>query len=308
MVPHSAIELYLTSASQEESLTSARLLPEHVAPRDTLMGGSSTGYSTYRGPSATMMTQGHHHATADRGQPASAGTTSNLQAQTASSSTPKVSQQAGFDGDSAGSMPTTTTGIAPDPIKEYADSVGVLATASNSLLGISRWLLSHVKELGMCFATEWSVANSDRMRPGLTSDDQNLHDERIKLWEDFNHAWLAICQRQIEMMESGQRLQSGQILVPKVTLKKMGSELVRLCESIEPQGLVDYQYGVWEEWITDSKCDRSRCIKCALLTTCCQFWRSALICMRRPARRVWSPRWIPDAAGAMTRLSGAREC
>jgi hypothetical protein len=105
-------------------------------------------------------------------------------------------------------MPTTTTQTAPDTMKKYADAVGladayaryqstlqeifrniqdgVLATASDSLLGVSKWLLSHVKKLGMCFATEWNVA--DRICPGLTSDDQGLHDERIKLWEDFNHA------------------------------------------------------------------------------------------------------------------------
>ena len=32
----------------------------------------------------------------------------------------------------------------------------------------------------------------------------------------------------------------------------MGNELIRLCDSIERHGLVDYQYGVWEEQIMDS--------------------------------------------------------
>lgn len=32
----------------------------------------------------------------------------------------------------------------------------------------------------------------------------------------------------------------------------MGKELVRLCDSIEPYGLVDYEYGVWEERIIAS--------------------------------------------------------
>lgn len=88
---------------------------------------------------------------------------------------------------------------------------------------------------------------------GLTSDDQNLHDERIKLWNDFNHAWLAMFQRQKEMMESGQQLQRGQSLVPQDGLQKMGKDLVRLCDSIERHGLVDYQYGVWEEQIIASR-------------------------------------------------------
>lgn len=33
----------------------------------------------------------------------------------------------------------------------------------------------------------------------------------------------------------------------------MGHEIVRLCNGIERHGLVDYEYGVWEELIIDSK-------------------------------------------------------
>jgi hypothetical protein len=72
-------------------LTYSWPVQEHVAPRDTLVDGSLTGYSTYRGPSATMMTPGYRSATADDGQPASTGTTFDLQAQTGSSSTPSIS-------------------------------------------------------------------------------------------------------------------------------------------------------------------------------------------------------------------------
>lgn len=32
----------------------------------------------------------------------------------------------------------------------------------------------------------------------------------------------------------------------------MGDELVRLCDSIEHHGLVDYEYGVWEEQVIES--------------------------------------------------------
>lgn len=39
----------------------------------------------------------------------------------------------------------------------------------------------------------------------------------------------------------------------KDQLTKMGNELVRLCNGIERHGLVDYQYGVWEERIVDSR-------------------------------------------------------
>lgn len=35
----------------------------------------------------------------------------------------------------------------------------------------------------------------------------------------------------------------------------MGNELIRLCHGIECYGLVNYQYGVWEEQITIGVCD-----------------------------------------------------
>ncbi|KAK3308211.1 uncharacterized protein B0T15DRAFT_490803 [Chaetomium strumarium] len=196
-------------------------------------------------------------------EPTNAAGPSALQAQAASSSTAQVYQQPGLHGYSTGSMATmggmATSQTTPTPdvrmdeeypttagldeaytsyqtaLKEIFQNIrnGVLADASESLLGVSDWLLNHVVELG------------------LTSDDQNLHEERIKLWNDFNHAWLAIFQRQKEMMESGQQLQRTQTLIPHEGLKKMGKSLVRYCDNIERHGLVDYQYGVWEEQIVD---------------------------------------------------------
>ncbi|KAI8950754.1 hypothetical protein F4801DRAFT_601743 [Xylaria longipes] len=110
---------------------------------------------------------------------------------------------------------------------------GVLQTAGESLLGVSEWLLSKVVELG------------------LTGDEENLHEDRIKLWRDFNHAWLSLCQKEKEMLESGVPLQRGQTLLSEDDLKKMGQEIIRLCNGIERHGLVDYEYGVWEELIID---------------------------------------------------------
>ncbi|KAJ9142718.1 hypothetical protein NKR23_g7046 [Pleurostoma richardsiae] len=110
---------------------------------------------------------------------------------------------------------------------------GILGTASESLLRVSDWLLSHVSELG------------------LTSDDQNLYNDRIKLWNDFNHAWLAMLQAQKDLMTSRQQLSPSQSLISLDRLRKMGDELVRLCDAVERHGLVDYQYGVWEEQIID---------------------------------------------------------
>jgi hypothetical protein len=45
----------------------------------------------------------------------------------------------------------------------------------------------------------------------------------------------------------------------------MGKDLVRLCDSIERHGLVDYQYGVWEEQIIDSRFSTPR----GELDACC---------------------------------------
>ncbi|KAI1106093.1 hypothetical protein F4804DRAFT_330653 [Jackrogersella minutella] len=106
---------------------------------------------------------------------------------------------------------------------------GVLQAASESLLNISEWLLSKVVELG------------------LAADDEGLYRDRIKMWQDFNHAWLSLFQKQKEMMESGLQLQRGQTLISDEGLRKMGKEIVRLCDGIDRHGLVDYEYGVWEE-------------------------------------------------------------
>lgn len=36
-------------------------------------------------------------------------------------------------------------------------------------------------------------------------------------------------------------------------LERMGDEVVRLCDTMERHGLVDYQMGVWEEEIISSE-------------------------------------------------------
>jgi hypothetical protein len=54
------------------------------------------------------------------------------------------------------------------------------------------------------------------------------------------------------MMEANQQLQRSQSLIPQDGLERMGKEPVRLCDSVERHGLVDYEYGVWEEQIIES--------------------------------------------------------
>ncbi|KAK8139951.1 hypothetical protein PG984_000017 [Apiospora sp. TS-2023a] len=120
-------------------------------------------------------------------------------------------------------------------IKEIFTNIrnGVLSSASESLVAVSDWLLSNVTQLGQA------------------TDDPRLYHDRIKLWHDFNHAWLALLQKQKDMVGSGIALQDGQTLVREESLQKMGKEMVRLCDEIERYGLVDYEYGVWEEPIIE---------------------------------------------------------
>ena len=94
------------------------------------------------------------------------------------------------------------------------------------------------------------------MRQGLTRDDENQHDERIGLWDEFNRAWLVTLQRQFDMtqeMMRGMQLREPQSIMSANDLERLSSELVRLCDSVEKHGLVDYQMGVAEEEIMDRK-------------------------------------------------------
>ncbi|KAM3073842.1 hypothetical protein ACMFMG_008465 [Clarireedia jacksonii] len=104
-----------------------------------------------------------------------------------------------------------------------------LGEASQSLLEVSEWLLSHVQDL----------------------DDVTLHADRVRLWNEFNAAWKGIFTAQKDMLESGQRIQPPQTLMTQEFITKMGNNLTRLCDVVEKYGLVDYQYGVAEEEIMD---------------------------------------------------------
>ena len=92
---------------------------------------------------------------------------------------------------------------------------------------------------------------------GLTRDEQELHSDRIKLWNEFNLCWLAVLQRQKDntqkMIETGQNVRPPESVLEEEYLERMGREIVRFCDSLERHGLVDYQMGVWEEEIISSK-------------------------------------------------------
>ncbi|KAI9709057.1 MAG: hypothetical protein M1820_003503 [Bogoriella megaspora] len=113
---------------------------------------------------------------------------------------------------------------------------GRLVEAAETLLRISSWLLQNAETLG------------------LVRDEPNMHEERLKLWSEFNTCWLAVLQKQKEMTEevinTGQHPLPPQNLIEYNFMERMGRDLIRLCDSVEKHGLVDYQMGVWEEQIT----------------------------------------------------------
>lgn len=76
------------------------------------------------------------------------------------------------------------------------------------------------------------------------------------MWNNFNHGWLGLLQKQKDMTESGQKPQAGQSVISREDLEDMGKELVKLCDGVEKHGLVDYEYGVWEEQIITSMSSR----------------------------------------------------
>ncbi|KAK6506957.1 hypothetical protein TWF481_005414 [Arthrobotrys musiformis] len=112
---------------------------------------------------------------------------------------------------------------------------GRMVAAGTALLDISDWLLSNAVDLG------------------LVRDEQELHKDRSKLWNEFNMCWLAAMQKQKELLleqrNTGQSIQPPRDLITDENLENMGMELVRHCDNMERHGLVDYQMGVWEEEI-----------------------------------------------------------
>jgi hypothetical protein len=139
-------------------------------------------------------------------------------------------------------------------LKEIFQNIinGRLTDASSSLLEVSEWLLGHVGDLGKIafLLFDLPLMGSDQ---GLTVDEVALHSDRIRLWGEFNTAWLSIFQKQKDMLESGQRIQPPQSLMSQDYMNKMAKDLIRMCDAVEKHGLVDYQYGVAEEQIIMSR-------------------------------------------------------
>lgn len=114
-----------------------------------------------------------------------------------------------------------------------------LKPTASLLLQTSRFLIGHVEALG------------------LDRDDKGQYKDRLELWNTFNHCWLTVLQSQYRtiqiMTRTGQQLPLGQSILDSDDLETLGHEIVKLCDSIDKTGLVDYQMGVAEERIVDSK-------------------------------------------------------
>lgn len=137
-------------------------------------------------------------------------------------------------------------------LKEVFQNIidGRLSIAGRSLLEVSEWLVREIGQLGMRQTLD-AVASADASHPGLTVDDPPKRGDRIRLWGEFNTAWLSIFQKQKDML--GLQLQPPQDLMPRDLINKMAKDLIRMCDAIEKYGLVDYQYGIAEEQIIASK-------------------------------------------------------
>lgn len=128
-----------------------------------------------------------------------------------------------------------------------------LMEAGQSLVNITEWLLGNAEMLGKLHRSILCLNEQLKLTTGLVRDDEQMHADLIKLWEQFNTGWLAALQTQKEMtnemLETGQQPRAPHSLMDTDQMEAMGKELVRLCDIMEKHGLVDYQMGVWEEEI-----------------------------------------------------------
>ena len=133
-----------------------------------------------------------------------------------------------------------------------------------------------------------------------------MHAQRLTLWDNFNNCWLALLQRQLDdtqtMLDSGRSPIPPRSLLPLATLEKMGDELVAHCDELGKFGLVDYQMGVAEEEIIDSRFSRVKGdINYESFLTWKQCLIAALICSDPLAVKIMS---LKIALAQTTHLKG----
>lgn len=88
-------------------------------------------------------------------------------------------------------------------------------------------------------------------------DPGSSHNDRVRLWDDFNRAWLATLQHQHdltqEMLQNDQLLHESDLIIKARSLEQLAGEIIQLCDDLEEHGLVDYQMGVAEEEIMERR-------------------------------------------------------
>lgn len=135
-------------------------------------------------------------------------------------------------------------------------SRGKVVEATDSLIEMSKLILGNVESLSTSKIARCFSAH-DLPCLGLTKDDDGLYEERLEFWKHFNHCYLALLTRQLDnsrrVRESGQPLAEGETALSKDDLENLGNELIGLDDGLQATGLIDYQMGVWEEEIVDSK-------------------------------------------------------
>jgi hypothetical protein len=125
---------------------------------------------------------------------------------------------------------------------------GRLSEAGTQLFRLSDWLLHWAETLGKSMCVRQIERTAELTVAGLVRDDETYYQQRLQLWDEFNTCWLSTLQKQKamsqEMINTGQRPQPPKSLIEHDFLEKMGTQLVKNCDSMEKHGLVDYQMGV----------------------------------------------------------------
>ncbi|KAK0101004.1 hypothetical protein ONS96_006236 [Cadophora gregata f. sp. sojae] len=224
-----------TSQFQARQPAAMQMLSDVAAPyfpneQNNPPGPPSLQHHASSGSSAVY--QQHQQSPADRSAPLlQQGYPTSMSMGAMNQNAPEIMEEEDFQAQGPG-MEAAYTAYQTALKQIFQNTInGRLGEASLSLLEVSEWLLGHVGDLG------------------LTVDEVALHSDRIRLWGEFNTAWLSIFQKQKDMLESGQQLQRGQSLMTQEFINKMAKDLIRMCDAVEKHGLVDYQYGVAEEQI-----------------------------------------------------------
>lgn len=132
-----------------------------------------------------------------------------------------------------------------------------LNEAAEGLRAMADELLGNVQRLGPK-STGFECQTLLLTHPaGLVFDDLEQRDFRLALWNNFNNAWLAVLNRQMDIsqmeLSRGEKLETPKGRISGATLQAMGDQLTNLCNDVDEWGLVDYEIGVWEEQIIDCK-------------------------------------------------------